>query len=83
MTVLHWLYAGGLLVALAAVIARVFSRSPGVKPVERAADCAALSILMVLSKHFGWTWLAFAGAALGAASVVAMFYFYFRRPPRA
>lgn len=76
---LRWLYAGGLLVALALVLAGFAARSRRQQPVERAADCAALSILMTFGKSFGWNWVAVAGAALGVGSVAAMIYFYRRR----
>jgi len=81
MTTWGWLYLVGLLLALALVTARGFSRSRRAKPIEIAADCAALSFLMAFAKNFGWTWLALVGAALGVGSVIAMIYFYFRKPP--
>lgn len=76
----RWLYVGGLLLALALVLAGFISRSRRLQPVERAADCAALSVLMSFSKAFGWNWLALVGAALGICSVGAMIYFYRRKP---
>ena len=81
MTMLIWLYAGALAVAFAVVAAMSFGRSRRVKPVERAADCAALSVLMMFSKYFDWIWLAYVGAALGAVSIAAMTFFYVRKPP--
>lgn len=82
MTMLRWLYVGALLLAFALVLAGLVSRSRRLQRVERAADCAALGILMSFSKAFGWTWLAGAGAALGICSVGAMVYFFRRKATR-
>ncbi|HEY0682004.1 MAG TPA: hypothetical protein VGD45_06720 [Steroidobacter sp.] len=68
---------------LRTTLAAIRHRARSRPPVEKAADCVALSVLLMSAKYLGWMWLAYAGAALGAGSFVAMIYFYFRKQPAA